>query len=339
MIIDADAHVIESDHTWDFLESHERKYRPIALTGSGGEKHWLVDGQLFSREAGNQKLSIEVRQMADLKSRAAIMDESNIHTQVLYPTLFLQGMPSKRPEIQIALAGSYNRWLADIWKTNNRFRWAVIPPLLDIPSSIAELEFGKKNGACAVFMRGIEGEWLLHDPYLAPLYRKAEELDMPICIHAGNGNNAFKDILFRKDLYFFGITPILAGFNAIASSGLQSQYKTLRFGFIEAGAQWVPYLVREADRRHHFIGTKGKVENESTFLMDNRIWVTTRTNDDLPYVLKYAGQGSLVLGTDFGHEDPAAEIDAFDRMRATPGIDSATIDAIFATNARKLYAI
>jgi len=339
MIIDADAHVIESDRTWDYLEPHERKYRPVALTGNGGEKHWLVDGQLFSREAGNLKLSIEVRQMVDLKARAAIMDESDIHTQVLYPTLFLQGMPSKRPEIQIALSRSYNRWLAEVWNTNNRFRWAVIPPLLDIEASLAEIEFGKKNGACAVFMRGIEGEWLLHDPYLAPIYRKAEELDMPICIHAGNGNNAFKDVLFRKDLYFFGITPILAGFNAIASSGLQSQYKTLRFAFIEAGAQWVPYLVREADRRHQFIGTKGKVDNESTFLMDNRIWVTTRTNDDLPYVLKYAGQGSLVLGTDFGHEDPAAEIDAFDRMREMPGIDSKAIDDIFATNARKLYAI
>ncbi|MDX2221744.1 MAG: amidohydrolase family protein [Rhodospirillaceae bacterium] len=338
-IIDADAHVIESERTWDFLEPHEQKYRPIALTGDGGVKHWLVDGQLFSREAGNLDLPIAVRQMEDLEGRAAIMDECGVAKQVLYPTLFLQGMPSKRPEIQVALARSYNRWLADVWRRNNRFLWAIVPPLLDMDSALAELDFGKKNGACAVFMRGIEGEWLLHDPYFAPLYRKAEALDLPICIHAGNGNNAFKDVLFRKDLYFFGITPILAGFNALASSGLQADYKTLRFAFIEAGSQWIPYLVREAARRHEFIGTRGKVSDPATFLRDNRIWVTARTDDDLPYVLKYAGLGSLVLGTDFGHEDPAAELDAFARLRESAGVDRAAIDAIFAANAKALYAI
>ena len=73
MIIDADAHVIEADATWDYLEPHEQKYRPIALTGAGDVKHWLVDGQLFSREAGNHKLPIAVRQMADLKTRAEIL--------------------------------------------------------------------------------------------------------------------------------------------------------------------------------------------------------------------------------------------------------------------------
>lgn len=339
MIIDADAHVIEADTTWDYLEPHEKKYRPIALNGAGDVKHWLVDGQLFSREAGNHKLSIAVRQMADLKTRIEIMDETGIDTQVLFPTLFLQGLPSKRPEIQTALCRSYNRWLAEAWRTNARFRWAVVPPLLDINAALAEIEHGKKNGACAIFMRGIEGEWLLNDPYLTPIMQAAERLDMPICVHAGNGNNAFKDVLFRKDLFFFGVTPVLAGFNAVASSGLQANYKTLRIAFIEAGSQWVPYLVREAARRHAVINTKGRVDNEYTFMHDNRLYVTARTDDDIPYILKYVGQGNLVLGTDFGHEDPAAEIDAFKNMRSRPDVDRAAIDAMFADNAKKLYAL
>src|SRR5580704_9316739 len=116
MIIDADAHVIESDRTWDYLEPHEQRYRPTALDGANGEKFWLVDGQLFSREAGNLDLPIAVRQLDDLKTRAEIMARSDIGAQVLYPTLFLQGMPSKRPEIQVALSRSYNRWLGEVWR-------------------------------------------------------------------------------------------------------------------------------------------------------------------------------------------------------------------------------
>ena len=30
-IIDADAHVIETERTWDYLDESERKYRPRAL--------------------------------------------------------------------------------------------------------------------------------------------------------------------------------------------------------------------------------------------------------------------------------------------------------------------
>ena len=339
MIIDADAHVIEAEETWDFLAPDEQRWRPVSLTGSGGEKFWLVDGQMFSREAGNPDLSVDIRQMRDIPGRLAVMDRLQVGPQVLYPTLFLQGFTSRRPEIQIALSRAYNRWLASLWRRDKRFRWVVVPALLDMEGSLAELEFGKANGACGVFVRGIEGEWLLTDPYLAPLFEKAEQLDMPICIHVGNGNNGMKDTLFRKDLFFFGVTPLLAGFNAIASSGLQAKYKSLRFAFIEAGSQWVPFLVREAARRHERIKTKGVVENFATFLRDNRIWVAVRTDDDLPYVLKYAAGGQLVLGTDFGHEDPAAELEAFDNLRRTLGIDPRDIDGILAGNSRALYGL
>ena len=32
MVIDADAHVLESEHTWDYLEPADRKYRPVPVT-------------------------------------------------------------------------------------------------------------------------------------------------------------------------------------------------------------------------------------------------------------------------------------------------------------------
>ncbi len=30
-IIDADAHVVESAHTWDYMEPSEKQYRPVSL--------------------------------------------------------------------------------------------------------------------------------------------------------------------------------------------------------------------------------------------------------------------------------------------------------------------
>ena len=38
---------------------------------------------------------------------------------------------SRRPDIDLAVSRSYNRWMADIVdKAPDRFRWVVVPPLL-----------------------------------------------------------------------------------------------------------------------------------------------------------------------------------------------------------------
>jgi hypothetical protein len=41
------------------------------------------------------------------------MDQLGVNIQVLYPTVFLMPI-TNRPDIELALCRSYNRWLADI---------------------------------------------------------------------------------------------------------------------------------------------------------------------------------------------------------------------------------
>ena len=50
-------------------------------------------------------------------------------------------------------------------------------------------------------------------------------------------------------------------------------------------------------------------------LKENRIYVTCQTDDDLDQVLTYAGEDNLVIGTDYGHADNAAEIEALRKLR------------------------
>src|SRR6185503_12229616 len=115
--------------------------------------------------------------------------------------------------------------------------------------SLAEMEFGKKNGACGVSLRGIEGDRLLSDPYFYPLYEKAVALDMPVCIHVGNGSIPVRDILYgdrsnrKVDVFFTANMPVLAAFHLIIVAGLPEMFPKLRFAFVEAGAEWVPYML------------------------------------------------------------------------------------------------
>ena len=50
-VIDSDAHVIESDLTWDHLEPAEEKYRPkiVADRKDPSVKRWAVNGEIGPR--------------------------------------------------------------------------------------------------------------------------------------------------------------------------------------------------------------------------------------------------------------------------------------------------
>src|ERR1051325_10037683 len=180
MIIDADAHVLETEETWSYLESGEAKYRPeiVSPHGNSTDEYWLIDGRLHlkSRNVGRDTPKAS-REMRDVNVRLQHMDELGVDVQVLFPTVFLSPITAE-PEIDVALSRSYNRWLADKCKpAKDRLRWAAVLPLLSIDKAVEEARFAKQNGATAIFMRGTEGEHLLCDPYFFPLYEEASRLE------------------------------------------------------------------------------------------------------------------------------------------------------------------
>ena len=134
--IDADAHVIECEKTWDYLEGEDKRYRPVPIAvdmpSGKTQNFWIIGGRLIGgRDNVGQDTAKESREMANIDSRLKHMDEIGTSVQVLYPTLFLRPV-TDNPRIELALCHSYNRWMADIWsKDKKRLRWAVQLPLHD----------------------------------------------------------------------------------------------------------------------------------------------------------------------------------------------------------------
>lgn len=344
-IIDADTHVIECDETWSFLEGNDQKYRPKPVETPAGEKYWLVDGHILDREIGDPGIPVAVREMRDLEGRRRMMGEVGVDTQILYPT-FLLAPPSNRPEIQVALSRSYNRWLADIWRRGgDAFRWVVAPAVFSMEDTLAEMDYGKANGACGVFLRGVEGDRLLADPWFFPLYEKAQALDMPVCIHVGNGSIPIRDILYGDrssrvlDVFYVANMPVLAAFHLLITAGIPEMFPKLRFAFVEAGAEWVPYMLGEAIRRQETMSTRGVIEDARTALAEKRLWVTCRTDNNLPAILQWGAENHLMIGTDFGHADASTELGALKTLREQGTIPEAVVDKIVTDNPRALYAL
>jgi len=338
LIIDADAHVIENESTWDYMLESERQFKP-KIVGSNNPKdpfdYWLVDGRVIPRNNVGRDLPVAAREMSDLGARIKHMNELGIDLQVVYPTFFITPV-SRRPDIDFAVARSYNRWMADIVrKEPARFRWVMVPPLQSMEHLAEELKFGKENGACGVYMRGLEVERMLSDPYFYPLYEQASALDLPICVHSANGAFSTYDF-FADDPGFSKFKlAVIGAFHSFVFHGIPQRFPKLRIGIIEVSAQWIPYAVHDLARR---FARRGRRFPESV-LQENRIYVTCQTDDDLDYVLGYAGEDNLVIGTDYGHADNAVEIIALRKLRAEGKIRGRAIDKILKDNPSALYGL
>lgn len=338
--IDSDAHVLETDRTWDYLLEAEREFRPKVVATpqaeeSGGES-WLIDGRLHAkaRNVGDDTPKA-AREMADIAARIRHMDELKVDIQVLYPTVFLRPYTS-RPEVERALCRSYNRWLVDIWKKGNgRLRWVAVLPLLSMDKALAEARSAKENGACGIFIRGLEGERRLSDAYFFPLYEEASRLDMPICVHSATGNFTLHDFFERECGFNKFKLAVVGAFHSILFDGIPERFPNLRFGFIEVSAQWVPYALHDLSRR---LERRGKKLGDDV-LRESRMYVACQTDDDLPYVLRYSGPRNIVIGSDYGHADTASELEALRKLRESGEVDRKVIDMILDDNARALYGL
>jgi uncharacterized protein len=355
MIIDADAHVVETEHTWDFLDAGEKKFRPQLFQSADNSamQYWFVEGKsvgfrpptlteqeliALSKETG-RTLTTErgSREVRDVELRLAHMDKLGIDVQMLFNTMWIARVADKA-EPEIALCKSWNRWMAEVWKQgNNRLRWSCVVPAMTISEAVQQMRFAKENGAVAVSLRPFEGEKHLVEPYFYPIYEEANRLDLAVAVHISNGSPQLMDQFKPRYDKMGGFAqfriPTVITCLSLMMSDVPKTFSKLRWAFVEASAQWVPWVVKEATRR---TGSKGFPKLP---FKEFNIYVTTETNDDFDFVLRYAGEDNVVIGTDYGHTDASSEVDAIDIFRANNEVSEPIKKKILDGNPRRLYAI
>ncbi|MBO0748689.1 MAG: amidohydrolase family protein, partial [Acidimicrobiaceae bacterium] len=250
--IDADAHVDETESTWDFLEGADARFRPVTLPDERDQR-WFADGLSLRRPVRNYErtgVTRETSQLLDIPARLAHLDQLRIDTQVIYPTTWIRARFEGHEDLEVALTHSYNRWIASrTAESGGRLRWVAVLPMRSMGEAVKELQWAKEHGAVGVFKKGFEAGRRAGDDYWLPLYDAADELDVPICIHTGSDGS-------REASSPTALDAVLA-FNPLVSSGVLDRYSTLRFGIIESGSSWVPFLLSVlagSGRREHMQG-------------------------------------------------------------------------------------
>ncbi len=74
-------------------------------------------------------------------------------------------------------------------------------------------------------------------------------------------------------------------------------------------------------------------------LCEYNIYVSTQSDDDFLYILSYAGEGNLVIGTDYGHGDTSSELNAIARFKAMAELSPEVKRKILFDNPKALYGL
>jgi len=116
---------------------------------------------------------------------------------------------------------------------------------------------------------------------------------------------------------------------------IPARFPNLRWGMIEATAEWVPFVVRELTRRMERRG----VAFAPDLLRDNRMVIACQADDDLPHILGYISEDYLVIGTDYGHADNATDLYAIEEIQKREDSEPSVVKKIQYDNACALYGI
>ena len=365
-IVDADSHVEECEETWRYLDPQYAARCPFPIVAenrpqfAGQNAFWYIDGKTFPQPVGRgvtiystplqqerargKPWSLGSQALTVPAERVRDMDAGGIDVQVNFPTLFLDTL-TEDVQFEAALMASYNEFMARAAATApERLKWAALLPLRDPALALAELRRARELGAvCAATTAGTLGDQGLDQAGLDPVWAELERMGMPFCVHCGWCNDGVRRPFNTSyGAHVLGFTlPVLMGFYAFLGGGILDRYPRLKLGFLEAGCEWVPYVVQRMD---HYFGAESRSgrplpeRRASEYLRDCAIYFTTEAEERyLPQVLDFVGGDRIMLSADMPHGE--ARERAVEEIRERDDLSETQKRKILGETAAEFYGV
>jgi predicted TIM-barrel fold metal-dependent hydrolase len=183
----------------------------------------------------------------------------------------------------------------------------------------------------------------LDHPEVFPLYELAQELDIPVTIHAGGGRftaELFVDQYPLAQACGFAF-DIMFGCASLLGGGVLERFPRLRVSFLEAGATWLPYFLDRLDERYERRRSElpGLRRKPSEYLEGGRLLVSCEPGESmLGQVAARLGADKILYASDYPHWD-ADFPDSVREIRERADLGDADKRAILGDNARRFLRL
>lgn len=307
-IIDADGHVMELD---DQLREHiGPPYRDLEWHRS--YSFWpglTMDGYLRSlRKPGGWAGGGTGPSAQDW---LGFLDKNRIELTVLYPTQGLTHAAIQDRDWAVTLARAYNDWLYHrFMQVSPRLNGVALLPVQDIPEAVNELrrcveELGMVGGVLPAVAAGGR---LFSGPEFHPLWEEAQRLDVPISTHGGLSFPHLGLDLVANFTVAHTLEHPFAQMRQLVSmifEGVFELFPKLRFGCLECGIGWVPWLM---DRMDEELERKGQYsprcrQRPSEYFRRGNIFFAAEVGEAaLPLAVQALGPEVALWASDYPHE-------------------------------------
>src|SRR5581483_5083086 len=291
------------------------------------------------------------------------------------------------PELAKAIAHSWNvATLSLIKRYPAQVCGIALIALQDVGTAIEEMGWAKDNGFRGVALDKVFpvrdhpfSECLGGQYQLKTSFRAAENLDMPIFLHAvQHGHRASNAAIFQREgLDFFAPNEGQMSLVSLFTSGLLDQFPRLKFVYTEAGTEFIKPLVEQLDSTFGkaivdydnedatpFFRGRGidhtdeklnrakalqpldiyleKNRKPASHYFRNNFFFTIETEEPaLPDAIDFLGADRFLFATDYPHDDPGGAMKFRDvkLLTANKRIADRDKDRLRHENARELLRL
>lgn len=202
----------------------------------------------------------------DPQERLKDMEIDGVEGEVLYTTLGFRQFWLKDAELQRACFRVYNDWLAEYCSyAPKRLTGLALISLYDIPEAAKELRRCRQKGLKgAMIWASPPAERSYADPIYDPFWAEAQELGMPISLHAvtgmGRESQALR-VMGREvkpiDRYIQSVTlsdEVKRSLTVLVFSGVLERFPHLQIVSAENEVSWLPFVIQRWDQTSEHYG-------------------------------------------------------------------------------------
>jgi predicted TIM-barrel fold metal-dependent hydrolase len=369
-LVSVDDHVQEPPDLWTHRLSKSKwgDRIPHLECAADGTERWLVDGQtvLDGRPAKAGALMAdrnreptrweEVPPAAYLPSeRLRAMDASGVDYSVLYPTAAgLAGEVFGRlqdSELELACVQAYNDWLIEEWASaSDRFIPQCLVPIWPAEATIAEIRRAVAKGHRGVIFPSLPMH--LRDvphvsgPEYDPVWAVCEELQVPLCLHAG----ASPELQYVPPA---GLDPVLTQamdavtrpvssvfvISLLSFSRVLLRHPRLRVVLAESALSWGMLYLEWADHQFDHDGLAREGYELTPSEMFRRQCCFTSWYDPVAPFVDYIGAENILWSTKFPLATSTWPRTKETIERCMQGVSPEVREKVLWKNAAKLYRI
>lgn len=290
------------DHSHN--HSHGSLQEHVHERAAHGEEEGLLEGVAMAM--GRQGVN-------NAEARIKDLDLEGIDIQVILGSLCLAASTLRDPGFALAFCRACNNYVAEFCSAYpDRLKGVAVVPLQDVSAASGEARRAVKElGLIGISIPPSLPGKNLDDPTFHPFYAEIEELNVPLGIHWGNGTylpGAGTDRFNKHFLTHVVGHPFeqMLAMTALVCGGILEEYPKLKFGFLESGCGWLPYLMWRLDEEYRGRSLEVPLlkDKPSEYIKRGQCFISCSPDEFLiPIVAETIGAGTIMFSSDYPHAD------------------------------------